>query len=467
MSGPMLRLALRSLSHHKVRTVVLALCIALVGVLPTAVDGLLELYRTRLAARATSTPLVVGAPGSRSDLLIHALYFRGDVERMIPRRVAIEAGESGHGVPVPIHLKGSVNGNPLVGTTPDYETFRSIKMNRGHWPRKLAEAAFGSKVAKELGIDVGGSIATDVHKLHDLAGSYPLLLKVTGVLSRTGTPDDDAIFVSLQTSWVVSGEIHGHLRIDPEKDFNLVLENQSNHITANAAVVEAVEVTPENEDSFHPHGDPDALPVTAILIDANDDLYISDTRNHRVQKFTKDGALMAAWGGLGSGEGQLDSPWGIASDSEGYIYVSDHMNHRAQKFTPEGEFVASFGSEGTGRGELGRPSGVAVDPDGDVYVCDWSNNRVQVFGSDGRFITTLRGDAYELSHWAKMTVATNPDAVRRRREVPNPQVEWRFDMPSDLVFDTANQRLLVADTQRQRIQIYNKLKDYAIPSRTI
>jgi len=97
---------------------------------------------------------------------------------------------------------------------------------------------------------------------------------------------------------------------------------------------------------------------------------------------------MAAWGGLGRGEGQLDSPWGIASDSEGYIYVSDHMNHRAQKFTPEGEFVASFGSEGTGRGELGRPSGVAVDPDGDVYVCDWSNNRVQVFGPDGRFITT-------------------------------------------------------------------------------
>ena len=206
---------------------------------------------------------------------------------------------------------------------------------------------------------------------------------------------------------------------------------------------------------------------SGILIDANDDLYISDTRNHRVQKFTKDGALMAAWGGLGSGEGQLDSPWGIASDSEGYIYVSDHMNHRAQKFTPEGEFVASFGSEGAGRGELGRPSGVAVDSDGDVYVCDWSNNRVQVFGSDGRFVTTLRGDAYELSHWAKMTVATNPDAVRRRREVPNPQVEWRFDMPSDLVFDTANQRLLVADTQRQRIQIYNKLKDYTIPSRTI
>ena len=215
------------------------------------------------------------------------------------------------------------------------------------------------------------------------------------------------------------------------------------------------------------NGDGELDGPSGIVIDSQDDLYISDTRNHRVQKFTKDGTSLAAWGGYGSGEGQLDSPWGIALDADGHVYVADHMNHRVQKFTPAGEFTASFGSPGTGRGELGRPSGVAVDSDGDVYVCDWSNDRVQVFGSDGRFVATLQGDAYELSHWAKMTVAANPDAVRRRREVKNPQVEWRFSLPSDLVFDTAHQRLVVVDTQRMRLQIYNKLKDYTVPSRTI
>ena len=204
-----------------------------------------------------------------------------------------------------------------------------------------------------------------------------------------------------------------------------------------------------------------------IVIDSQDDLYIVDTHNHRIQKVTKDGTPLATWGGHGSGEGQLDSPWGIALDADGHVYVADHMNHRVQKFTPAGEFEASFGSRGTGRGELGRPSGVAVDSDGDVYVCDWSNDRVQVFGSDGRFVTSLLGDAYELSHWAKMTVAANPDAVRRRREVKNPQVEWRFSLPSDLVFDAVHQRLVVVDTQRMRLQIYNKLKDYTAPSRTI
>jgi len=272
MSGPMLRLALRSLAHHKVRTVVLALCIALVGVLPAAVDGLLDLYRARLEARALSTPLVVGAPGSRSDLLIHALYYRGVVERSIEMKVAIEAGESGLGIPIPIHLEGSVNQYPLVGTTPDYQEFRGIRLApEHHWPQRLAEAALGAGVAKSLDLTVGGTIATDVHKLHDLAGSYPLLLKVTAVLPATGTPDDDAVFVSLHTSWVVTGEGHGHLKIDPEKDFHLVLESKSNHVTASAAVVEAVEVTPENEDSFHFHGDPDQLPITALIIDAKDD----------------------------------------------------------------------------------------------------------------------------------------------------------------------------------------------------
>jgi DNA-binding beta-propeller fold protein YncE len=206
---------------------------------------------------------------------------------------------------------------------------------------------------------------------------------------------------------------------------------------------------------------------SGILIDPQDNIYIVDTRNHRVQKLTKDGAHLATWGELGSAEGQLDAPWGIASDSEGYIYVADHMNHRVQKFAPEGAFVGSFGSPGTGRGELGRPSGVAVDPDGDIYICDWSNNRVQVFAADGRFVTTLLGDARELSHWAKMTVEANPDAVRRRREVRDPWVEWRLSMPNDLVFDAVHDRLIVADTQRQRIQIYNKLKDYTVPSRTI
>lgn len=270
MISPMLRLALRSLSHHRIRSVVLVLCIALVGVLPTTVEGLLDLYRERLEARAVSTPLVIGAPGSRSDLLIHALYFRGEVERTIEMKEARVVAESGYAVPVPVHKMGSVRGHPLVGTTPDYAPFREFQFQSGRWPQKLSEAAIGAGVAQQQELSVGDTIPTDVHKLHDLAGAYPLVLKIKGVLAATGTPDDDAVFVSLQTSWVVSGEGHGHQNIDPNIDFNLILENKSDNVTASAAVVEAVEVTPENEGSFHFHGDPDELPITALIIDAKD-----------------------------------------------------------------------------------------------------------------------------------------------------------------------------------------------------
>jgi len=206
---------------------------------------------------------------------------------------------------------------------------------------------------------------------------------------------------------------------------------------------------------------------SGLAIDQQDDLYIVDSRNHRVQKFTKDGRFLTKWGSFGMDDGQFNCPWGITIDQEGYVYVADHKNHRVQKFTSDGEVVAKFGSYGTGRGELNRPSDVAVDPDGDIYVCDWANHRVQVFGSDGRFLTSLLGDARELSKWAKMSVDSSPDTIKRRREVRDPEVEWRFSYPTAVTFDASHSRLIVVDTQRGRLQIYNKLKDYVQPARNI
>ena len=206
---------------------------------------------------------------------------------------------------------------------------------------------------------------------------------------------------------------------------------------------------------------------SGIAIDPRDDIYIVDSANHRVQKFAKDGTFLSTWGSFGGEEGQFNSPWGIALDRQGYVYVADHQNHRVQKFTPEGEFLAKFGSYGTGRGQLNRPAGVAVDSDGDVYVCDWANNRVQLFAPDGRFLTSFLGDAQELSKWAKMIVETNPDVKKRRREVRSLEAEWRFALPTGVAFDGVKQRMLVVDTQRNRLQIYNKLKDYAEPQRNL
>lgn len=204
-----------------------------------------------------------------------------------------------------------------------------------------------------------------------------------------------------------------------------------------------------------------------IAITGHDELYIVDSRNHRVQKFSKDGAFLAQWGKHGSADGELDNPWGIAVDQRGDLYVADHKNHRVQKFGPDGRPLGAFGSYGTGRGQLNHPSDVAVDPDYDVYVCDWANHRIQVFGPDGHFIASFLGDAQVLSKWARSTFEANPDAVKRRREVPNLEIEWRFSYPTGVTFDPSKNRLIVSDCQRGRLQIYNKLKDYVQPPRTV
>ena len=210
-------------------------------------------------------------------------------------------------------------------------------------------------------------------------------------------------------------------------------------------------------------GDGEFNRPSGIAIDDEDNLFIVDSLNHRVQKFSKDGQYLAKWGSLGSSDGELNSPWGITIDHQGYVYVADHKNHRAQKFTPEGEYVASFGSHGTGKGQLNRPSDVAVDPDGDVYVCDWANHRVQAFDADGKFFTSFIGDAQQLSKWHQRQVDANADVMKARRRVYTLEPEWRFGVPTAVAFDAVKGRLLVAESQRDRVQIYNKLKDYLEP----
>ena len=112
-----------------------------------------------------------------------------------------------------------------------------------------------------------------------------------------------------------------------------------------------------------------------------------------------------------------------------------------------------------------RPTDVAVDPDGDVYVTDWGSNgvnpgRVQIYDSEGGFIAGLIGDCVDLSKWAQIQVDANPDTQKARRLVPTLEPQWRFALPTGIIFDAANSRLLVSERPRHRVQIYNKLKDY-------
>ena len=210
--------------------------------------------------------------------------------------------------------------------------------------------------------------------------------------------------------------------------------------------------------------------ISGITLGPDENIYLTDGRSHEIRKFSKSGEFLTSWGRHGTGNGEFNGPWGITTDAEGDVYVADHLNHRVQKFSSTGTWIAQIGRPGTARGELHLPTGVTVDSEGDVYICDWSSNgqhpgRVHVFGPDGTFVTSLVGDAENLSKWAQMTVDANADYVKRRREVSlrNAESEWRFAVPTSVLFDTDTDRLMVVDNQRSRLQIYKKLKNYMVP----
>ena len=152
-----------------------------------------------------------------------------------------------------------------------------------------------------------------------------------------------------------------------------------------------------------------------MAFDPDDNLYIADCNNNRVQKFTKDGKFLSQWGGPGNGDGEFNMPWGVCLDRDGNVYVADWRNDRVQKFSPSGDLLVKFEVSPTGVGSLKRPTDVAVDSEGDVYVTDWGNERVQVYAPDGTFITTLVGDAQEPSPWAQGLARGEP----RRGESPS------------------------------------------------
>ncbi len=201
---------------------------------------------------------------------------------------------------------------------------------------------------------------------------------------------------------------------------------------------------------------------SGITFDSENHLFIVDSGNHRVQKFTSEGNFISSWGTKGSGDGEFEDPWGITVDSSGYIYVADWGNNRVQKFSGEGEYIQSFGVDYPEEMRLDHPSDVAIDSEGDVYVIDWGNKRVQIFDSEGDILTCLYGDAVEFSKWAKEVVEANADALKAYRRVQDKSRLAAFERPTSIAIDE-NDRIIISESTRGRLQVYVKEKEYMDP----
>ncbi len=83
-------------------------------------------------------------------------------------------------------------------------------------------------------------------------------------------------------------------------------------------------------------------------------------------------------------------PSDIVADTRGNIYILDSGNHRIQKYSPDGEYLATFGSKGQGPGELYYPLSLDMDEEGLLCVADPQNQRIQILNPDGTEYRTIR-----------------------------------------------------------------------------
>ncbi len=265
MSGT-LYLAWRYLAFHRLKTAILVTSIALILYLPVGLRVLVSQSSQQLTARAAATPLVVGTKGSPLELVLNTLYFRADTPELMTYTEVLRARDSSLARAIPMYVRFQSRGAAIVGTTLDYFDFRGLTIESGRQIALLGECVLGARAAAAMGVGPGDHVVSSPESVFDLAGVYPLKMKVAGVLAFSDGPDDDAVFVDLKTAWVIEGLVHGHADLSKPEASSGVLSREGDRVVANASVVQYNEITAENIDSFHFHGDLSGYPLTAVIV---------------------------------------------------------------------------------------------------------------------------------------------------------------------------------------------------------
>ena len=258
-------IAWQYIRYNRFKTVVLVACITLISFLPLSLQLLLDESERQLMSRAVTTPLVIGAKGSALDLVMNTLYFGDEVPALIAMDASQRVERADLALPIPVYVRFAARENPIVGTTLDYFDFRGLTVARGRQMAVLGECVLGAKVAESLELAPGDSLVSSPESLFDLAGIYPLKMKVVGVLKKSHSSDDLAVFVDLKTAWVIQGLGHGHQDVTQLKDPTLVYKRTESNVAATAKLYHYTEITENNLASFHFHGDLNVYPITAVI----------------------------------------------------------------------------------------------------------------------------------------------------------------------------------------------------------
>ena len=223
------------------------------------------------------------------------------------------------------------------------------------------------------------------------------------------------------------------------------------------------------------------------MCESNGNLIVVDSGNDRLQVFSPEGKVLAQCGHSGSGDGQFNQPWGITLDKDSNIWVADWKNHRVQKWSPGGKYHdvdrhlwhVAGGAEcfrrdlsravsfpACRKSNIRRPACSTIRPMSRLIRTAISTSPTgATIGSasmtkTGTPLTHLVGDAQVMSKWGQQSVDANPDMMKAYRRVHSLEPMWRFCFPTAVDYNTKTDEIIVADSQRNRLQVYKKVKDY-------
>ena len=261
-----LRFSIATVTYYWRRALLLTMCVAMAVFVPLTPYLLVRRAASTLEQRASSTPLMIAAAGSKTDVTLSALYFDGRKHNIMTMS-EVMAVDPRRATAIPLHLRFSTSGVAIVGTTEEYYRLRGLELEEGTFSGRYGDCVVGAAVARKLRVSPGEYLTSDPKTIFNLTADYPLRIRVTGVLSPSGSTDDEVVFVSMETAWIMDGIGHGHFQ-GSDKSGRAHQEEASHQATPSESATEKLqlEITNENIGGFHFHGQREDYPVTACII---------------------------------------------------------------------------------------------------------------------------------------------------------------------------------------------------------
>lgn len=217
-------LALKSFRNRKFSVGLAILSVTLSVALLLGVETVRQQAKTSFTSTISGTDLIVGARSSSVNLLLYSIFRIGNPTNNIDWHSYQEISQlPGVKWSIPLSMGDSHKGFRVVGTNGDYfEYFRYARdrrliLDQGQWFEQDNEAVLGAAVVTKLGYVIGNEIVI-AHGAGDESfithDDTPFV--VSGILERTGTPVDHAIYLSLEgfdhmhEDWQQGGEKHSH-----------------------------------------------------------------------------------------------------------------------------------------------------------------------------------------------------------------------------------------------------------------